>query len=99
MRKHSSVFLCREPFVFDPFNAGNLIRLKKLDSREIAEQIAERRFGAIQTDSPVDTYRTFHVGFSDDILDAISRFYEIGRREGTVIYVPRPDRANTARGQ
>ena len=52
-----SLILCYDagkPYILDPFNSTRLVRLGKLNSHEIVKQIAERKYGAIQTDSPVN---------------------------------------------
>ncbi len=92
-------FYAGKPFVYDSFNAGCLMKFKKLDGREIVEEITERKFGAIQIESPLtDMYRDPEPGFDTDILDAIGRSYVIGSQAGSIIYIPRPDGA-PANGQ
>ena len=87
-------FYAGKPFVYDSFNAGCLMKFDKLDSRAVVEEIADRRFGAIQIDAPLaDMYSDPEPGFSSDILDAINRYYVIGREAWSIIYVPRPDGA------
>lgn len=81
-----------KPYLYDPFNSASLIRFKKLDSREIVQQIEERRLGAIQTNFPVTEIVRPNDRFPDEILNAIDYYYEIALRDpGCVIYVPRPD--------
>ena len=81
-----------KPYVFDPFNSTNLVGFKKLNGQEIVQEIAEKRFGAIQTYIAVsDMTRPYEV-FPNDILDAIDRYYQISWRDSDcVIYVPRRD--------
>jgi hypothetical protein len=87
-----------KPFVFDPFNATSLVRFKKLNGQELVQRIAEKRFGAIQIDSPASEVDRPSERFSNEILDGIDRYYQISRRDpGCVIYVPRP--AGTTSGQ
>lgn len=85
-------------FLFDPFNDTGLIRRKKLKDQEIVDQIAEKRFGAIQTNSPVAEINRPSLHFPDEMLNAIDRYYEISQRDpGCVIYVPRPDNTGIER--
>jgi hypothetical protein len=87
-----------KPFLYDPFNGTSLIRFKKLNSQEIVQQIAERRFGAIQTNFPVTEIDRPNDHFPDEILNAIYRYYEIAQRDSEcVIYVPRPDSTDIER--
>jgi len=87
-----SLILCYDagkPYVLDPFNSTRLVRLGKLDSNEIVKQIAEKKYGAIQTQVPVTQKRGER--FPDDVLDAIDRYYvEALKAPNCVIYVPRP---------
>jgi hypothetical protein len=87
-----SLTLCYDagkPFILDPFNSNNLIRQGKLNSNELVGQIAEKKYGAIQTFSLV-TQRP-NTSFPEDVLEAIARYYvEALRAPDCHIYVPRP---------
>jgi hypothetical protein len=77
-----------KPFIFDPWNATRLVRLGKLDSNEIVKQIAEKKYGAIQTDASVAVKTTGR--FPEDVLDAVDRYYvEALKGPDCHIYVPR----------
>jgi hypothetical protein len=77
-----------KPYVFDATNSARLLRLGKLNSNELVKQIAEQKFGAIQTNAPVT--RKPNPRFSNDVLDAIDRYYvEAIEHAGCLIYVPR----------
>jgi hypothetical protein len=86
-----SLILCYDagkPYILDPFNSTRLIRLGKLNSSEIVKQIAEKKYGAIQTENPVTQKPTER--FPDDVLDAIDRYYvEALKGPNCHIYVPR----------
>jgi hypothetical protein len=86
-----SLILCYDagkPYILDPFNSARLVRLGKLDSNEIVKQIAEKKYGAIQTETPVTQKRG--VRFPDEVLDAIDRYYvEAFKGPDCHIYVPR----------
>jgi cytochrome c553 len=86
-----SLVLCYDagkPYVLDPFNSARLVRLGKLNSSEIVKQIAEKKYGAIQTQVPATQKRSER--FTDDVLDAIDRYYvEALKASNCVIYVPR----------
>jgi hypothetical protein len=86
-----SLILCYDagkPYILDPFNSTRLVQLGKLNSHEIVKQIAERKYGAIQTYSPVN--QRPNTSFPEDVLDAIDRYY-VEALKGTEchIYVPR----------
>ena len=87
-----SLILCYDagkPYVLDPFNSARLVRLGKLNSSEIVKQIAEKKYGAIQTQAPATQKRSER--FPDDVLDAVDRYYvEAVKAPNCVIYVPRP---------
>jgi hypothetical protein len=71
-----------------------------LNSQEIVQQIAEKRFGAIETKMPVTEMSRPNERFPDDILEAVDRYYEISLRDPEdVIYVPRQPRPPDANGQ
>jgi hypothetical protein len=77
-----------KPYILDPFNSARLIRLGKLNSDELVKQIAEKKYGAIQTEYPVS--RRPNERFPDDVLDAIDRYYVAAvRNTDCLIYVPR----------
>jgi hypothetical protein len=86
-----SLIRCYEagkPYVLDPFNSTRLVQLGKLNSSEIVKQIAERKYGAIQTYNPV-TQRPNN-SFPEDVLEAIDRYYvEALKGPECHIYVPR----------
>jgi hypothetical protein len=88
-----SLILCYyagKPYTLDPFNSARLVRLGKLDSNEIVNQIAEKKYAAIQTQVPV-TQRP-NDRFPDDVLEAIDRDYvETLKAPNCVIYVPRAE--------
>jgi len=87
-----SLILCydaHKPYILDSFNSNSLFRQGKLNSSELVNQIAARKFGAIQTEAPV----TQKPGdrFPDDVLEAIDRYYvEALKAPYCHIYVPRP---------
>jgi hypothetical protein len=86
-----SLILCYDagkPYIFDPFNATRLVGLGKLNSQDIVKQIAEKKYGAIQTQAPVTQKRRER--FPDDVYDAINRYYVAALKvTNCVIYVPR----------
>jgi hypothetical protein len=86
-----TLILCYDagkPYILDPFNSRRLELLGKLNSKEIVSQITERKFGAIQTETPVTQKPNDR--FSDDVLDAIGRYYyERLKASDCHIYLPR----------
>jgi hypothetical protein len=86
-----SLIVCYEagkPYILDPFNSARLVRLGKLDSSELVKQIAEKKYGAIQTQLLATQKRSER--FPDDVLDAIDRYYvEALQAPNCIIYVPR----------
>jgi hypothetical protein len=88
-----SLILCYDagkPYVLDPFNSARLMRLGKLNSSELVKQIAERKYGAIQTQVPVTQKRSGP--FPDEVFDAIGRYYVAAlKAPNCVIYVPRAE--------
>jgi hypothetical protein len=86
-----SLILCYDagkPYVLDPFNSARLVRLGKLNSSEIVKQIAEKKYGAIQTQAPATQKRSER--FPDEVLDAVDRYYVAAlKAPNCVIYVPR----------
>jgi hypothetical protein len=95
-----TLILCYDagkPYVLDPFNSLRLMKLGKLNSKDLVEQIAERKYGAIQTEISVaekpDVER-----FPDDVRTAIAHYYaEAVKAPACYIYIPRmePQRAAT----
>lgn len=77
-----------KPYIYDPFGFTTEVRTGQLKSAELVKQIAEKKFGAIQTEIPVTLKTTDR--FPDEVLDAIDRYYvaEIHRQD-CHIYVPR----------
>jgi hypothetical protein len=88
-----SLILCYDagkPYALDPFNSARLVRLGKLNSGELVKQIAERKYGAIQTQVPVTQKRS--VRFPDEVFEAIGRYYVAAlQAPNCVIYVPRAE--------
>ena len=86
-----SLILCYDagkPYILDPFNSARLVRLGKLNSSEIVKQIAEKKYGAIQTQLPATQKASDR--FPDEVLDAIDRYYvEALKAPNCFIYVPR----------
>jgi hypothetical protein len=79
-----------KPYIFDPFNSASLMRLGKLDGQLLVERIARKEFGAIQTSQPVIEMSRPNTNFTDDVMDAVERYYKIAVQDGNcVIYVPR----------
>jgi hypothetical protein len=80
-----------KPYVYDPFNSTSLVGFGKLDSREIVDQIGQRRYGAIETSMPVTDFERPNELFPNEVLEAIHRHYAVGWRDfECVIYIPRP---------
>ena len=86
-----TLMLCYDagkPYILDPFNSTRLVQLGKLDSHEIVKQIAEKKYGAIQTETPATQKPSRR--FPDDVLDAIDRYYvEALKGPDCYIYFPR----------
>ena len=77
-----------KPYVIDPFNSTRLMRLGKLDSNELVQQIAAKEYGAIQIYTPV-TVRS-RESFPLEVLNAIDRYYvAVVKDDGCFIYLPR----------
>jgi len=82
--------------IIDPFTFRKLVRLGIENSSALVKQIAEKKYGAIQTYLPV-TQRPYEppemgVGnsYPDEVLDAIDRYYvEALKGPDCHIYVPR----------
>ena len=87
-----SLTLCYEagkPYILDPFNSTRLVRFGKLNSDEIVKQIAEKKYGAIQTYHPVK--QRPNNSFPEDVLDAMDRYYvEAFKGHDGYFYLPRP---------
>ncbi len=83
-----------EPHIIDPFTFRKLEKLGIENSSALVQQIAEKKYGAIQTYLPV-TQRPYippEVGdsYPDEVLDAIDHYYvEALEYPGCHIYVPR----------
>jgi hypothetical protein len=83
-----------KPHIIDPFTFRKLLKLGIENSNALVKQIAEKKYGAIQTYLPV-TQRPYippEVGdsFPDEVLDAIDHYYvEALKGPGCHIYVPR----------
>jgi hypothetical protein len=86
-----TLILCYDagkPYIFDPWNGTRLARLGKLDSNEIVKQIAEKKYGAFQTEDSVALKTSER--FPEDVLYAVDRYYvEAFKRPDCHIYVPR----------
>jgi hypothetical protein len=88
-----TLILCYDagkPYILDPFNSARLVRQGKLDSNEIVKQIAEKKYGAIETETPVTQETTER--FPKDVLYAVDRYYvEAAKGPGCHIYLPREE--------
>jgi len=77
-----------KPYSLDPFNSTSLIQIGKLNSNDLVKQIAEKKYAAIQTDTPLKERPNER--FPDEVLDAIDRYYvEAVKDPDCFIYVPR----------
>jgi hypothetical protein len=99
-----SLLLCYvagQPFILDPFNSRQYMISGGLDQGELIERIAAHEFSVIQLradicDDPaipschILHYRQKIDRFTDDVLYAIDRYYQVGRRStfGS-FYVPK----------
>jgi hypothetical protein len=99
-----SLLLCYvagQPFILDPFNSRQYILAGKLDQGELIRRIADHEFAVIQLradvcDDPATAachilhYPQKFNRFTDEVLYAIDRHYQVGRRSryGT-FYIPR----------
>jgi hypothetical protein len=87
-------FAAGKPHLIDPFTFRRLVKLGKENSNALVKQIAEKKYGAIQTYLPV-TQRPYippetGESFPDEVLDAIDHYYvEALKGPGCRIYVPR----------
>jgi hypothetical protein len=86
-----SLLLCYyagKPHIIDPLGVSIGTKLGKGNDNQLVKQIAEKSYGAIQTDAPVAQKTSGH--FPDDVLDAIDRYYvEAFKAPDCYIYVPR----------
>ncbi len=77
-----------KPYTLSPFNLHVRAR-RGVRNDELVKQIAEKKYGAIQTDTPVTQKPSPR--FPDEVLDAIDRYYVEGLKAPEChIYVPRP---------
>jgi hypothetical protein len=86
-----SLLLCYDagkPHILNPLGVAVRARLGKGSNDQLLKQIAERKYGAIQTDTPATQKPSSR--FPDDVLDAIDRYYvEALKGPSCYIYVPR----------
>jgi hypothetical protein len=74
--------------IIDPFTFRKLVKLGIENSSALVKQIAEKKYGAFQTEASVAQKTAER--FPDDVLDAIDRYYvEALKGPGCHIYVPR----------
>jgi hypothetical protein len=99
-----SMLLCYvagQPFVLDPFNSRQYMLAGKLDQGELIRRIADREFAVIQLRADIcddPTTQSCHIlhyrqkvdRFTDEVLYAIDRYYQLERRStfGS-FYVPK----------
>jgi hypothetical protein len=87
-----SLILCYfagKPYTVNPFDLGLQAKLGRENDKTLLRHIAEKRFGAIETDEPASQKGSDR--FPDDVLDAIDRYYvEALKGPYCHIYVPRP---------
>lgn len=94
-------YLAGEPFILDPFNSRQSILSGRLDQGELIRRIAAREFAVIQLHADICddlTTQSCHIlhyrqkidRFTDEVLYAIDRHYEVARRStfGS-FYVPK----------
>jgi hypothetical protein len=99
-----SLLLCYrggKPFTLDPFNSRQYILAGRLDQNDLVRRIAAKEFGVIQlrelicdplsTPCQIRHYRRQFIRFTDDVLYAIDRYYQIGWRSplNGVFYIPK----------
>jgi hypothetical protein len=93
-----SLIMCYDagkPYILHPFGFTTGVRTGQLNSDELVKQIAEKKYGAIQTETPVTQKPTER--FPDEVLDAIGRYYvEAINRPDCHIYVPRVEPRSAA---
>jgi hypothetical protein len=102
-----NLLLCYDagkPYVLSPFGLAMRAGLGKGSNNELMKQIAEKKYGAIQTYVPVTQrpYSPTEMGvgnsFPDDVLDVIDRYYvEALKGPDCHIYVPRVVTSNPPR--
>jgi hypothetical protein len=99
-----SLLLCYvagQPFILDPFNSRQYMRSGRLDQSELIRRVAAQEFAVIQLRADIcddPTAQSCHIlhyrqkvdRFTDEVLYAIDRYYEISRRSrfGS-FYVPK----------
>jgi hypothetical protein len=99
-----SLLLCYrggKAFTLDPFNSRQYILAGRLDQNDLVRRIAAKEFGVIQlrelicdplsTPCQIRHYRRQFIRFTDDVLYAIDRYYQIGWRSplNGVFYIPK----------
>ena len=86
-----SLILCYDagkPYTLNSFGVGIRARLGGGNNNALVSQIAAKKYGAIQTETPATQKPSAR--FPDDVLDAIDRYYvEALRGPNCHIYVPR----------
>jgi hypothetical protein len=94
-------YVAGQPFILDPFNSRQYMLSGRLDQAALVRRIAAREFSVIQLradicDDPAAQschilhYRQKIDRFTDDVLYAIDRYYEVARRSAFgSFYVPR----------
>ena len=77
-----------KPYIVHTFTYNELVKFGLLNTQELVEQIAEKKYGAIQSPAPMAEKPTGF--FPQDVLDAIDRYYvEALKGPECYIYVPR----------
>jgi hypothetical protein len=93
-----SLLLCYDagkPHILNPFGVAVAAKLGKGANNELVKQIAEKKYGAIQTYVPV-TQRP-NESFAKDVLEAIDQYYvEAAKGPECHIYIPRGDSAGSS---
>jgi hypothetical protein len=86
-----SLILCYDagkPYTVNPYGLGIRARLRGGNNNGLVSRIAAKKYGAIQTETPVTQKPSAR--FPDDVLDAIDRYYvEALKGPNCHIYVPR----------
>jgi hypothetical protein len=84
-----------KPYILHSFSFATGVRTGQLKNDKLVKQIAEKKYGAIQMESPVTQKSPEH--FPDEVLDAIGRYYvEAINRPDCHIYVPRVEPRSAA---
>jgi len=84
-------FFAGKPNIYDPFNSTRLVNFNKLNVDDMVGQLRQRRYGAVQFDSPIE-----HEGgterWDERIVQAVEENYVplLMNADGE-IYVPRPE--------